>query len=222
MTFLISGDFPLYFLETHCLVSEQRNDLFLSGSLIRNRVTHLTEKRVAMKRFFSPLLLRLGTLLYVLGCTLLVVSAFFFPAYITGTWDGHRYNYHSYSVWSETNSYSFNQFMSLPLVAICLVLLFDAVLVALPLLSACFVLGTSTVRLFRESSARIATWRRRTARMGLIGAVLGLIMLCLQGAVTETLGAINALQSLGVGFGLVLLGFCIMIVSASSLIRSGD
>ncbi|EFH90781.1 hypothetical protein Krac_12418 [Ktedonobacter racemifer DSM 44963] len=174
-----------------------------------------------MKRFFSPPL-RLGAFLHVLGCTLLVVGAFFFPAYITGTWDGYRYHYHSYSVWSETNSYSSNQFMSLPLVAICLVVLFDAVLVALPLLSACFVLGTSTVRLFRESSARIATWRRRTARMGLIGTVVGLIMLCLQGAVTETLGAINAHQSLGVGFGLVLLGFCIMIVGASNIIGSGD
>jgi hypothetical protein len=58
--------------------------------------------------------------------------------------------------------------------------------------------------------------------MGLIGAVLGLIMLCLQGALTVTFGAINALQSLGVGFGLMLLGFCIMIVSASSIIGSGD
>jgi hypothetical protein len=161
-----------------------------------------------MKRLSSPASLRIGigTFLHLLGGTLVILGVFFFPMILQGYSDspigGPPYIvYIAYSEWFVVHNR-----LNEPLLS----LLLDAVFVALPLLSMFFVLGISTARLLREVSSRIVMWRRRAAR---IAAIVGFIMHFLLGALAVTFGSLNARIELGVGFGLVLLGFSVMIVS---------
>ena len=153
-----------------------------------------------MKRVSSSSL-RLGTVLHPLGGALIIVGVFFLPMVIVGGWNGQEYIYRPHSEWVTVN-----ENLNTPLLA----LLLNAVLVAFPLLSLFSVLSTSIAGLFLEGSSRmIGVWRRIAA----IAAIVGLIAHCLLGALWLTLGSINARVELGAGFGLVLLGFMVMIVS---------
>ena len=152
-----------------------------------------------MKRLFSPASLRIGIFLHLLGGALVIVGVFFFPMVLASRdWNGHAYiGLHPYSEWIVVN----NQ-LNAPLLSLVL----DVVLVALPLLSMFSVLGTSTAGLSRKVSSRIVIWRR-------IAALVGLIMHCLLGAVAYIIPSISLHVEFGAGFGLVLLGFSVMIVS---------
>ena len=79
------------------------------------------------------------------------------------------------------------------------------VVLTLPLLSALFILGTSTVSLFRELSPRIVTYRR-------LAALVGLIIQFLVGYLGAVLASFSSPPHFGAGFWLVLLGFIVMMV----------
>jgi hypothetical protein len=170
-----------------------------------------------MKKFFSFTPLHSSTFLYLLGCIVLIVGIFFFPISTMVTWSGSSdFSY----IWGYSGSVQSPALMTLPLPNIFLVLLLYSVMVALPLLSLCFVLGISTARLFRGMIAKNIIWYRRATQVGLIGAIVGLTLHILLGVDIETIGEINAQQTLDIGFYLVLLGFTIMIVGASCIIKS--
>ena len=136
-----------------------------------------------MKRQRS--LARVDTILSLLGSALVIYGVFFLPMAI-GNGGG---SFTPTSEWTVANF--FFHYMCGPAI----------VIMALPLLSVLFVLGTSAASLFRELSPGMVTWRRRAALAGLvIQGVLGLFMVFIY-----TFGF-----DFGAGFWLVLLGFVVM------------
>lgn len=151
-----------------------------------------------MKKLLSSFPLTIGTFLHLLGGILVIGGVLLFPMYNVGWWNGFTYIYRPYSEWLVIYE-NRSLFSSLSL-------LLDIVLVALPLLSMLFILGTSTAGLFQEVSSRFGIWRR-------IVAIVGLIMHCLLGLVGYFIYSMNALVQFGAGFSIVLVGFIVMIVS---------
>ena len=126
---------------------------------------------------------RFGAILSLLGCALVIFGVFFLPM-VFGHGGG---SLEPTSEWTVAIAFS----------------LAGVVLLALPLLSVLFVLGTSAASFFQELSPKIVTWRRRASIAGLsIQDVLGFFM-----AVLYTFGG-----PYGAGLWLVLLGFVVMIV----------
>ena len=126
---------------------------------------------------------RLGAILRLLGGALVIFGVFFLPM-VFGHGGG---SLEPTSEWTVANAYS----------------LAGVVLLALPLLSVLFVLGTSAASFFQELSPKIVTWRRRASLAGLIiQGVLGSFM-----AVLYTFGG-----PYGAGLWLVILGFVVMMV----------
>jgi hypothetical protein len=124
---------------------------------------------------------RIGAILSLLGGALVIYGVFFLPMVLgcAGGCLGPT------SQWTVANSFS----------------LAGVVLLALPLLSVLFVLGTSVASFFQELSPGMVTWRRRAALAGLvIQGVPGFFM-----AVLYTFGG-----PYGAGLWLVLLGFVVM------------
>lgn len=127
---------------------------------------------------------RIGAILSLLGGALVIYGVFFLPM-VLGEAGG---SLGPTSEWTVANS------ILSPL---------GVVLMALPLLSGLFVLGTSAASFFQELSPGIVTWRRRAAIAGLvIQAVVGFFM-----AVFYTFGTL-----FGSGLWLVDLGFVVMMV----------
>jgi hypothetical protein len=126
---------------------------------------------------------RFGAILSLLGGALVIFGVFFLPM-VFGHGGG---SLEPTSEWTVANAYS----------------LAGVVLLALPLLSVLFVLGTSVASFFQELSPKIITWRRRASIAGLIiQGVLGFFM-----AVLYTFGG-----PYGAGLWLVILGFVVMMV----------
>ncbi len=126
---------------------------------------------------------RIGTILSILGGALVIYGVFFLPM-VFGHGGG---SLEPTSEWTVANAYS----------------LAGVVLLALPLLSVLFVLGTSVASFFQELSPKIVTWRRRAAIAGLIiQGVPGFFM-----AYLYTFGG-----PYSAGLWLVLLGFVVMTV----------
>jgi len=143
-------------------------------------------------------LIRARVIFSLLGGLLVLIGIFFFPMLIISGGIGNPNNIHyPTSEWSAVASL----FLKSHAVGLEMI----AVLFALPLLSVLFVLSTSTATFFRELSPEIIIWRRITAIGGLI--VQGLLVV-----LTYTFYSISLLPDFGGGFGLVLLGFLVMII----------
>ena len=129
---------------------------------------------------------RIGTILSLLGGTLLIYSVFFLPM-VFGNGGG---SFTPTSEWTVANT-------GAPTVPIGLVFL------ALLLLSVLFILVTSVVSLFQKLTPGIVTWRHFAAITGLI----------IQGPVGFAGGFFYAFGlQFGVGYWLALLGCIIMCV----------
>ncbi len=141
---------------------------------------------------------RAGAILSLLGGLLVLCGVFFFPMLIVSGGIGNPNNIHyPTSEWSAV--------ASLFLGSHALGLQVIAVVFALPLLSVFLVLGTSVMTFFRELPLGIIIWRR-------INAIAGVIVQCLLVLLTYILYSISLSPDFGGGFGLVLLGFMVMIV----------
>ena len=125
---------------------------------------------------------RLGAILSLLGGALVIYGVFFLPM-VFGHGGG---SLEPTSEWTVANAFS----------------LAGVVLLALPLLSVLFVLGTSAASFFQELSPKIVTWRRRASIAGLVIQGVGFFM-----AVLYTFGG-----PYGAGLWLVLLGLVITMV----------
>lgn len=126
---------------------------------------------------------RIGMILSLLGGVLVIFGVFFLPM-VFGHGGG---SLEPTSEWTVANAYS----------------LVGVVVLALPLLSALFVLGTSATSFSHELSPKIVFWRRIAAIVGLvIQGVLGFSM-----ALLYTFGG-----PYGAGLWLVLVGFVVMTV----------
>jgi hypothetical protein len=135
------------------------------------------ERRCALKKFSSPAFLRIGTFFRLLGSALVILGVFFFPMLFLGGYPAFYWP-----------------------------LLVNDWLLALPLLSLFFVLGTSIVGLFQITvSSRIVIWTR-------IAAIVGLLTHCLLEFWAYAIFSISLVVHIGPGFGLILLGFMVMIV----------
>jgi hypothetical protein len=132
---------------------------------------------------FSRLSARLGAILSLLGGALVIYGVLFLPM-VFGNGGG---SLGPTFEWTVANAFS----------------LAGVVVLALPLLSVLFVLGTSAASFFQELSPKIVTWRRRASLAGLvIQAVPGFFM-----AVLYSFGG-----PYGAGLWLVLLGLVVMTV----------
>ncbi len=141
---------------------------------------------------------RTGTILSLLGSTLVLCGIFSLPMLIVGGGIGNPNNIHYPTFeWSVVHNMFFGS-GSLGLQAI-------AVLFALPLLSMLLVLGTSIARFFRELPPGMIIWRR-------IAAIEGLIVQGLLVVLAYILYSISLSPDFGGGSGLALLGFMVMIV----------
>lgn len=130
---------------------------------------------------------RIGTILSLLGDTLIIYSVFFLPM-VLGNGGG---SFTPTSEWTVVNFYFF--YMSK----------LTAVILALLLLSVLFVLVTSVASFFRKLTPGIVTWRR-------IAAITGLII---QGPVGFAGGFLYAFGlQFGAGYWLALLGCIVMCV----------
>jgi len=126
---------------------------------------------------------RIGAILSILGGALVIYGVLFLPM-VFGNGGG---SLEPTSEWTVANAYS----------------LAGVVLLALPLLSVLFVLGTSAASFFQELSPKIVTWRHRVSIAGLIiQGVPGFFM-----AYLYTFGG-----PYGAGLWLVLFGFVVMTV----------
>src|SRR5450432_3429506 len=104
---------------------------------------------------------RLSAIISLLGSVLVIYGVFFLPMAL-GNGGG---SFTPTSEWMV--AYFFFHYIFGPTI----------VLVALPMLSVLFVLGTSVASFFRELSPGLVIWRRRVALAGLIiQSVLGLFM----------------------------------------------
>jgi hypothetical protein len=145
--------------------------------------TCLSNKKENCSMKSQRLTARLGAVLSLLGGALVLYGVFFLPM-VLGEAGG---SLGPTSEWTVANTFS----------------LVGVVLLALPLVSVLFILGTSAASLFQELSPKIVTWRRRAAIAGLvIQGLVGFFM-----AVFYTFGLL-----FGAGLWLVLLGFLIMMV----------
>ena len=130
---------------------------------------------------------RIGAILSLIGDALVIYGVFFLPM-VFGSGGG---SFTPTSEWTVVNFYF--QYFSKAAV----------VLLALPLLSVLFVLGTSAASFFQELSPKTVIWRHRAAITGLIiQSVPGFFM-----AVLYTFGG-----PYGAGLWLVPLGFVVMVV----------
>jgi hypothetical protein len=125
----------------------------------------------------------IGAVLSILGGFLVIYGVFFLPM-VFGNGGG---SLEPTSEWTVANAYS----------------LVGVVLLALPLLSVLFVLGTSAASFFQELSPKIVTWRRRAA-------IAALIIQCVPGFFMAYLYTFGG--PYGAGLWLVLLGFVVMMV----------
>ena len=126
---------------------------------------------------------RIGAILSLLGGALIIYGVFFLPmvfGYGGGSATPH-------SEWDVGNAFS----------------LVGVVLLALPLLSVLFVLGTSAASFFRKLSPGIVTWRR-------IAALVGLISQGPVGFLWAVFLTFSIPPHVGSGYWLVLLGFMVM------------
>ncbi len=145
----------------------------------------------------SPQPSRISAILSILGGALVIFGMVFFPMLITSGGIGNPENiHHPMSQWLVVIDL-FRESMAALQVA--------AVLLILPLLSVLFVLATSIARFFQESSPGTVIWRR-------IVAIAGLIIQCLLGVFLLLIYSISLHVDFGTGFGLVLVGFIVMIV----------
>ena len=132
---------------------------------------------------------RIGTILSLLGGTLVIFGWFFLPM-VFGSGGG---SFTPTSEWTVVNFYF--EYVSKAV----------AVLLTLPLLSVLFILGTSAASFFRELSPGMVALRRIAALVGLIiQGPVGFV-----GGVLFTFG-----YWFGAGYWLVLLGCIIMSVGA--------
>jgi hypothetical protein len=141
---------------------------------------------------------RIGTILSLLGGALVIFGVFFLPMFIVSGGSGNPNN--TSTPWYEW-SVVVNALFHESLVA----LRVGAVLFALPLLSVLFVLATSVASFFQELSPEIVIWRR-------IVAIAGLIIQSLLVVFTLVIYSLSLHVDFGTGFGLVLIGFMVMIV----------
>lgn len=134
-----------------------------------------------LQRLSTPL----GAILSFLGGALIIYGVFFLPMVFGNA--SPCCVHIPFSEWTVANAFS----------------LVGVVLLALPLLSVLFVLGTSAASFFQELSPTIVTWRR-------IATIAGLII---QGPVGFFMAVFYSFGSLfGAGLWLVNLGFVIMMV----------
>lgn len=141
---------------------------------------------------------RIGAVLGILGGALVIFGVFFLPMFIVSGGSGNVNNTSTpWYEWSVVVGALFHE----SLVA----LQVGAVLFALPLLSVLFVLATSVARFFQELSPGIVIWRR-------IAAIAGLVIQSLLGIFALVIYSISLHVDFGTGFGLVLVGFAVMIV----------
>ena len=129
---------------------------------------------------------RFGAILSLLGGVLVIYGVFFLPM-VFGNGGGSSTPHSEWDVgWNDSS-------------------LVGVMLVALLLLSVLFVLATSVARFFQELSPGIVIWRR-------IAAIAGLIIQSLLGVFILVIYSISLHVDFGTGFGLVLIGFMVMIV----------
>jgi hypothetical protein len=141
---------------------------------------------------------RIGAILSLLGSAVVICGVFFFPMFIVSGGSGNVNNTSSpWYEWSLVVKALFHE----SLVALRL----GAVLFALPLLSVLFVLATSVAKFFQELSPGTVIWRR-------IAAIAGLVIQSLLGVFTLVIYSISLVVDFSTGFGLVLIGFIVMIV----------
>jgi hypothetical protein len=130
---------------------------------------------------------RIGTILSLIGCVLVIYAVFFLPM-VFGNGGG---SFTPTSEWSVANFYFFY------------ISKLSAVFLALLLLSVLFVLATSIASFFQKHTPRIVTWRHFTAIIGLI----------IQGPVGLVGGFFYAFGlQFGVGYWIALIGCIIMCV----------
>ena len=140
----------------------------------------------------------ISAILSLLGGALVIYGVFFLPMFIVSGGSGNVNN--TSTPWYEW-SVVMNALFHESLVA----LRVGAVLFALPLLSVLFVLATSVARFFQELSPGLVIWRR-------IAAIAGLIIQSLLGVFALVIYSISLHVDFSTGFGLVLVGFMVMIV----------
>lgn len=141
---------------------------------------------------------RTGALLSLLGGALVICGVFFLPMFIVSGGSGNVNNTSTaWYEWSVVMNALFHETM--------VALQAGAVLFALPLLSVLFVLAASIASFFQQLSPGLVIWRR-------IAAIAGLIIQSLLATFTLVIYSISLHVDFSTGFGLVLIGFIIMIV----------